>query len=130
MRFNMIEIRRVEDPCLQERLCKEAGIELRPEYHIIATREGEKILLSAIFQYKDEAGAILSIEGPDNDIMLLDGLCRAILNIMDINGVKEVSLPLKYGLLARNIGFTKGETAFSLQLEGFFDQPCCGKKGE
>ena len=124
----MIEIRKVEDPALAERVCLENNIPYSASYKVIATIEGDEILQSAVFSYDREEGAIHAISGFRGDMMLLDGLCRAILNIMDIKGVKEVSLPLKFDKLAKYVGFSKEEDCYRLSLEGFFTCSCSSKK--
>ncbi len=123
----MIEIRKVNDKKMAKSICEQNGLEWKPEYHIIATIEAEKVLISAIFTHQKENGEILSIAGFDDDMAMLDGLCRAILNIMDINGVKYVYLPSKYVKLAQKVGFEQQNGRFYLPLEGFFKCGCCGK---
>ena len=126
----MIEIRKVNDKTIAKKVCEENNILYQEDFHVIATIEGENILQSAVFTYKKEQGTIHAISGFGGDILLLDGLCRAILNIMDINGVKEVYLPLKYDKLASYVGFSRENDQFHLKLEGFFDCHCSKKKGE
>lgn len=126
----MIEIRKVEDPSIARKICEEKGVEYRENYHVIATIEGENILHSAVFSYEKEVGNIYSISGFDGDTLLLDGLCRAILNIMDIQGVKVVYLSEKYSKLASYVGFSKDGDEYKLNLEGFFNCSCSSKKGK
>ena len=126
----MIEIRKVHDEDMARSICARGQLEWKPEYHVIATIEGEKVLISAVFVYWNEIGEILVIDGFDGDLAMLDGLCRAILNIMDINGVKEVYLPSKYADLALKIGFRMNNDRFYLPLEGFFKCGCCGNRGD
>lgn len=126
----MIEIRKVEDAILAEKVCQENGIEYNDDYHVIATLEGKNILQSAVFSYKNEQGSIHAISGFEGNIDLLDGLCRAILNIMDINGVKVVYLSSKYEKLASHVGFSKKNGQYRIELEGFFKCSCSSKKGE
>ena len=126
----MIEIRKVQDEDMARAICAQGKLEWKPEYHVIATVEGKNVLISAVFTYENEVGEILVIDGFDGDLAMLDGLCRAILNIMDINGVKDVYLPLKYTDLARKIGFQANEDRFYLPLEGFFKCGCCGSRGD
>jgi hypothetical protein len=76
-----------------------------------------------VFSYEKDIGNIQVISGFNGELSLLDGLCRAILNIMDINGVKYVYLPLKYKKIAELVGFKEEDSKYSLELEGFF---CCG----
>lgn len=123
----MIEIKKVTDSAVAQRICASNGIDWKPEYHVIATIEGEEVLQSAVFSYRDEIGEIHAIHGFDGDIDLLDGLCRAILNIMDINGVKYVYLSGKYEILARHVGFKLENDRYFLALEGFFQCGCCCK---
>lgn len=126
----MIEIKKVTDPAIAKKICDEAQIELDEGLRIIATVERGEVLNSAVFDYQNEEGRILHINGFDGDILLLDGLCRAILNIMDIQGVKVVYLPLKFQKLAQYIGFKQENKQYVLQLEGFFNCGCCHKEGE
>ncbi len=122
----MIEIKQVTNQTIAKQICRENGAEWRPEYHVIATIDHENILQCAVFSYKGEVGEIHVISGFHGDIDLLDGLCRAILNIMDINGVKEVYLPVKYQKIAQKIGFDLKKNQYHLTLDGFF-RCCCGK---
>jgi len=125
----MIEIRKVEDLAIAKKICANHGIDYQENYRVIATLEGENVLHSAIFSYENGEGTIHGIDGFEGDILLLDGLCRAILNIMDIQGVKVVYLPLKYEKLASYVGFSKDDGHYKLNLEGFFSCSCSSKKG-
>ncbi len=125
----MIEIKKVTDPAIAEKICEEAHITPNEKYHIIATVEQGNIVNSAVFQYDHDEGRILHISGFNGDILMLDGLCRAILNMMDIQGVKVVYLSSKYEKLAKYVGFHRNQDQFELQLEGFFQCGCCRKKG-
>ncbi len=122
----MIEIKKVTDTAIAQKICTDNGIEWNSKYHIIATIESEEILHCAVFHYDAAIGEILVISGFDGDIYLLDGLCRAILNIMDINGVKDVYLSKKYNRIAHHIGFEEEIDRFHLKLEGYF-KCCCNK---
>ena len=121
----MVEIKKVTDPALIRQIAEEHCIELEPADFVIATVEQGEILQCAVFSYTDEIGKIKVICGFDGDINLLDGLCRAILNIMDINGVKVVYLSEKYPKLAKFVGFNTSDHGFELALEGFFKCGCC-----
>ncbi len=123
----MIEIKRVNNLNLAKKICAEHGVEWNPECHVIATLEGENTLNFAVFDYQNEQGNIFAIGGFNNELDLLDGLCRSILNIMDINGVKVVYLPLKYEKLAKHMGFSIENGRFQINLEGFFNCGCCHK---
>ena len=121
----MIEIKKITDVATAKNICAANNVEWNRNYHVIATIEQEKILHCAIFNYSDKIGEIHVISGFDDDILMLDGLCRAILNIMDINGVKDVYLPSKYEKLARKVGFQLQNNRFHLKLDGFFKCGCC-----
>ncbi len=126
----MIEIKKITDKDVAQKICATHNIDWCPEYHVIATIEQGEILHCAVFEYHDENGEIHAISGFDGDLLMLDGLCRAILNIMDINGVKYVYLPSKYDKLANKIGFTMQNDRYHLSLEGFFKCCCHETKGE
>ncbi|MBQ8894182.1 MAG: hypothetical protein IJ043_07210 [Clostridia bacterium] len=121
----MIEIKKVRDIELAQKICGDNGVDWNPQYHIIATIENDTVLQCAVFDYENEDGEILVIDGFDGEISLLDGLCRAILNIMDINGVKLVTMPLKYKKIADHVGFKLQKENYQLELEGFFQCGCC-----
>lgn len=124
----MIEIKKVVDTKLAQKICLENGLKWEADYHVIATLDRNEVLQCAVFSYENEIGKIHAISGFDNNIDLLDGLCRAILNIMDINGVKDVYLSNKYVEIAEHIGFKLIENQYHLALERFFQCGCC-KKG-
>ena len=125
----MIAIQTVKDTKKILEICKNSGVEWKPTYQVIATIEGEKVLQYAIFEYNGEEGIIHSIGGFEEDLNMLDGLCRAIMNIMEIRGVKQCSLPKKYSKLASFVGFKEEESLFTVDLTTFF-KCCCHKKGE
>ncbi len=123
----MIEIKKVEDLTLAKQICVENGIKWENTHRVIATVEQGKILNFAVFFYDNEKGTIHAIGGFEEDIMMLDGLCRAILNIMDINGVKQVYLSERHKDLAEFVGFSEKNGVYVLQLEGFFNCKCHNK---
>ena len=118
----MIEIKKVIDLRLAQKICSDCGISWQEDQHVIATLDRDDVMNYAVFTYDGDVGAIRAIGGFENDIEMLDGLCRAILNIMDLNGVKYVYLSQKYDRLAKKVGFYEEDGQFVLQLEGFF---CC-----
>lgn len=122
--INLIEIKKITDKDVAQKICIAHSIDWQPEFHVIATIEQGAVLHCAVFEYRGECGEIHAISGFDGDILMLDGLCRAILNIMDINGVKYVYLPPKYDKLAHKIGFAMQDDRYYLSLEGFFKCSC------
>jgi len=123
----MIEIKKITDLELAQKLCVDNGMTWAENYKVIATMDGENPLNMAIFSYDGEEGTIYKIAGFEDDIMMLDGLCRAILNIMDINHVKHVYLSSEYDKLAKYVGFQESDGSFVLSLEGFFQCKCSKK---
>ena len=121
----MIEIKKVTDPIVIAQIYETHQISKEEKDHVIATIENGEILHCAVFSYENETGKIKAISGFNEDLLLLAGLCRAILNILDINGVKEVYLPIRYEKLANFVGFKKTEEEYLLHLEGFFKCGCC-----
>lgn len=124
----MIEIRKVENPDIARKICVEAGTPWNEQTKVIANISGSEILQFAVFSYDGEMGHILALGGFEGGLTIQDGLCRAILNIMDLNGVKEVSLPIDFQKLAQKLGgFKEKNGEYHLKLAGFF---CCNcKKG-
>ena len=121
----MIEIKKINDDRIAKMVCEEQGLAWSHDIHVIATMNGEKWLNSAVFSYSGEEGKIQSISGFDGDLDMLDGLCRAILNIMDINNVKHVYFTRNNAKLAQKIGFSMKNGQYYLELEGFFRCGCC-----
>ena len=118
----MVQILAVRD--LNQRLkvlCK-AGLEDSADLHVIAVHNTEGVMNEgAVFRYSGEIGEILWLDmGEDMD--LAEGLAKAILNIMEIRGVKIVTLPLTYVKLAQKLRFTRQNNCFEVSLEGYF---CC-----
>ena len=121
----MIEIKKINDEKIAQKICEEQGLSWNPNNHVIATLSGEKWLNSAVFSYSGEEGIIHSIQGFDGDLAMLDGLCRAILNIMDINSVKCVYFTSENEELAKKVGFSEKNGQYYIELEGFFGCGCC-----
>lgn len=122
--INLVEIKKITDKDVAQKICIAHNIDLKPEYYVIATIEGGEVLHCAVFEYSGKTGKIHAISGFEGDVLMLDGLCRAILNIMDINGVKDIYLPLKYARLAQKVGFKAQNDCFYLRLDGFFKCGC------
>ena len=121
----MIQILSVKDEQRRSVMCKKAGIDDHNDLHIIAIHNSDGIICQgAIFKYREEIGEILWLDMGD-DIDLSDGLARAVLNIMDIRGVKTVTLPFGYDALAKKLRFKMTGDHFEVSLEGYF---CCGCK--
>lgn len=118
----MIQILTVTDITQKEFLCAKAAIPQADDLHIIAVFEEEGIVSQgAIFRYSEKDGEILWLDMGE-DLDLAEGLARSVLSIMEIRGVKKVSLPLTYETLAKRLNFKKGDDKFQVSLEGFF---CC-----
>lgn len=118
----MIQILTVKNPLERTKICQKAGLRDKEEYRIIAIHDDAGIISEgAIFKYQNEHGEILWID-MGKDLDLADGLARSILNIMEIRGVKKVTLPLNYELLAQKLRFHKINDHFEVNLEGYF---CC-----
>lgn len=118
----MIQILTVTDIAQKQSICAKAAIPLSDDLHIIAVFENNDIVSQgAVFRYEATEGEILWLDmGEEFD--LTEGLARSVLSIMEIRGVKKVSLPLTYETLAQKLNFFKCEDKFEVSLEGFF---CC-----
>lgn len=120
----MIQILTVKNPEDRAMLCQKAGLIDKEEYHIIAVHEGDGVLgQGAIFRYQDDPGEILWLD-MGNDIELADGLSRAILSILEIRGIKKVTLPLEYEQLAEKLKLKRGTDCFVANLDRFFCRGC------
>lgn len=125
----MIAIQSVTDKDKILEICENCGVEWHSALRVIATVENNVVLQHAIFEFDGEQGSIHSIGGFEEDLGMLDGLCRAILNIMEIHGVKQCYLSKKYRKLALAVGFKEENESFTVDLTTFF-RCCCHKKGE
>lgn len=120
----MIQILSVKDETQKKELCKKAGIAFSDELHINASfTEDGNIEYGAIFRFQGENGEILWMDAESKDMDLICGIGKAILSIMELRGVKEVTLPLSYAELAKLLHFEKASDVFKVNLEGYF---CCG----
>ena len=119
----MIQILSVQDERQRNAICKKAGIQDNDDLHIIAIHDDNDIVLEgAVFRFDSANGEILWLDMGD-DIELADGLARAVFNIMEIRGVKTVSLPAEYNALAQKLSFKALDSHFEVSLDGYF---CCG----
>ncbi len=119
----MIQILTVRDPNQRELFCQKAELIDNDNLHIIAIHDERGMVCEgAIFKYQGESGEILWLD-MGSDIELADGLGRAILSIMEIRGVKRVTMPSEYELLAEKMRFKRIEDHYEVTLEGYF---CCG----
>ena len=120
----MIQILTVKNPFDRAKICKKAGITDKPENKVIAIHNDDGVISEgAIFRYENEFGEILWLD-MGNDIELADGLARAVLNIMEIRGVKIVTLPLSYEFLAKKLRFHLVDDHFEVNLDGYFYCSC------
>ena len=121
----MIQILSVKDENKKKELCAEAGISYSDALHIIASFDDDgKVGCSAIFRYDGQSGEILWISDAESDKELLIGLGKAVLNILDLRGVKHVQMPLALESIAIPLRFERGQEHFSLDLEGYFACGC------
>ncbi len=120
----MIQILSVKDEEQRRLICNKADISYNESLHIIANFS-ENLLpqQSAVFSYTGESGEILWIETGD-DMDLSVGLGKAVLSIMEIRGVKEVSLSKKFAKLAELLRFQYVGDQYKLSLEGYFSCGC------
>lgn len=119
----MIQILTVKDKQQRANFCAKAGVCDSPDLSVIAVFDENEIPENgAVFHYSGEHGEILWLE-MNEDLDLSVGLGKSILSIMELRGVKEVSLPLHYEKLAKALRFEKHPDAYRVQLEGYFG--CC-----
>ncbi len=118
----MIQILTVKSPLERAKLCQKAGLTCSEDHHIIAIHDDADVIgMGAIFKYQNDFGEILWLDMGE-DVDLADGLARSILSIMEIRGVKKVTLPLNYETLARKLKFQLADDHYEVNLEGYF---CC-----
>ena len=121
----MIQVLSVTDENKKIELCAAAGISYSDSLHIIASfDDGGKMGCGAIFRYDGQTGEILWMDDAEKDKELLIGLGKAVLNIMDLRGVKHVLMPLKLESIAVPLRFERKQDRFVLDLEGYFTCGC------
>lgn len=118
----MIQILTVQNLNDKQKICSRAGLEYNDSLHIIASfAEDGQPKEAAVFDYCKESGRILWIESAE-DSDLLEGIAKSLLSIMELRGVKTVTLPLQYADLAEKLRFTKRDDSYTVSLDGYF---CC-----
>ena len=124
----MIAILSVKDPDKKQEICRKAGVPYHEDLHVIASFEDGKMMYGAVFEICREEGTIHWIDASGDDFSVSEGLGKAVLNIMDLRGVKKAFMPLSMEKLAAPLRFSKKEGRYEVEITGYFSCGCDHKK--
>jgi hypothetical protein len=126
----MLIIKPIQDKDIQKDVCRACGFNFDPTLFAYSEKEDEKLIAGCQFDILGSEAIItdfgMSI-GAEEDIEALIILGRAVLNFLDLSGVKTCRFETgattneKY---AKMIGFKKEDGKMVITLEGLFDSKC------
>ena len=126
----MLEIKPVEDKKKQEDICRECGAVFKEGAFAYSASENGKILGVCQFGIVGEYGYVYDLKNAvgvdDFEALFLMG--RQTLNFIDLCGVHKAEFCGDESRLTRAIGFKKDGGKLTMDLEGFFIEPCSHKK--
>lgn len=131
----MLEIKPIEDKNEQETLCRLCGIEYREELFAYKAYEDGKLFAAAQFDICGEYAVIYGmsqVTGSADDFEGMFILGRAVLNFLDLCGVKEAVYRVTdehSEKLAKLVGFRKVGEEYRISLVGLFTSPCSHGNG-
>ena len=131
----MLEIKPITDSIEQKEILNLCGIEYRDGLFAYKAYEGSSLLAAAQFDIEGSVAvldAIRQAKGTAEDFEGMFILGRAVLNFLDLCGVKTVvSLSGDEGerRLLKCVGFRETDAGLSINLEGLFDAHCDGHGG-
>lgn len=126
----MLIIKPIQDKDMQKDVCDACGFNFDPTLFAYSEKENEVLIAGCQFDILGKDAEIKDFgmrTGAQEDIEALIILGRAVLNFLDLSGVKRCSFNTnaytneKY---AKMIGFKKEEGVMTISLEGLFDSKC------
>jgi len=126
----MLEIKPVQTKEEQEKICGLCGVDFDVNCLAYAARENNKLLGVSQFRILGEYSVIYDLAnaaGAD-DLEALIIMGKAALNFIDLCDVKDVIIKSENQNLPELLGFKKDNNGvWRVNLEGYFDSPCCKK---
>ena len=126
----MLEIKPITDTAKQIDILQRCGIPCREGVFAYQAYEGSSLIGAAQFDIEGSTAVLLAIRqahGTAEDFEGMFILGRAVLNFLDLCGVKTVvSSPIDEGerRLLKSIGFKETIEGMTISLEGLFDAHC------
>jgi hypothetical protein len=126
----MLEIKPIQTKEEQEKICGLCGVDFDTDCLAYAARENNKLLGVSQFRILDGYAVIYNLANAcgidDLDALIIMG--KGTLNFIDLCGVKDVIIKEKSRDLPKLLGFKKDDSGvWRVNLEGYFDSPCCKK---
>lgn len=126
----MLEIKPIEDKKTQKEYCVLCGVSYKADDMAYGASEGGKLLGVCQFRIGNGTGYIhdlICADGVD-DFEALFLMGRQTLNFIDLCGVHKAEFCGEESRLTKAIGFKKDGGKLTMDLEGFFIEPCSHKK--
>lgn len=114
----------------QRDICAICSIPFRADSFAYSQKENGEVIAASQFDINENGGVILDLqmkEGLSDDIEALFILGRAVLNFLDLSGIKSCTFASKNehdDKMAKMLGFKKSDGIWSICLEGLFDGKC------
>ena len=114
----------------QKQICELCSIPFRPDSFAYSQKENGEVIAASQFDIGTDGGIILDLQmksGLDDDIEALFILGRAVLNFLDLSGIKSCVFASKNDhddKMAKMLGFKKTDDVWTISLEGLFDGKC------
>lgn len=128
----MLIIKPIQTKREQEDICAGCGVQYNPDALAYAAREDDALLGVSQFRILGKYAEVYDLhnaEGVD-DLEALIIMGRAVLNFVDLCGVKEAYINTTNRSLHKTLGFREREGRWHLSLEGYFNSPCKGGERE
>ena len=126
----MLVAKPIQDKNEQKNICEICSIPFRPEAFAYSQCENGEVIAASQFDISSNGGTLLDIQmkdGLEDDIEALFILGRAVLNFLDLSGIKTCTFPVRNEhdkKMARMLGFKESEGIWTAVLEGMFDGKC------
>jgi len=114
----------------QKEICEICSIPFRAESFAYSQKENGNVIAASQFDILPNGGIILDLQmksGLEDDIEALFILGRAVLNFLDLSGIKSCVFASKHehdDKMAKMLGFKKEDDKWTISLEGLFDGKC------
>ena len=114
----------------QKQICELCSIPFRQDSFAYSQKDNGEVIAASQFDIGTDGGIILDLQmksGLDDDIEALFILGRAVLNFLDLSGIKSCVFASKNDhddKMAKMLGFKKTDDAWTISLEGLFDGKC------
>lgn len=126
----MLEIKPIENKADQKKLCSLCGVTYKPNDMAYSASEGGKFIGICQFGIKDGTGYIHDLKTATGveDFEALFIMGRQTLNFIDLVGIHRAEYGGEESRLSKAIGFKSDGGKLTMDLCGFFNEPCSHKK--